>query len=83
MCADGQCYDQSSVHWYGDQCSFNTPLSVSVRRSKALIFIQSRHFVPITEVTKGASYVTGCGSAGFKNITHIRPSYENTEGEAD
>ncbi len=29
----------------------------------------------ITEVTKEASYVTGWGSAGFKNITHICPSY--------
>ncbi len=41
----------------------------------------SQDTVLITEVTTGASYVTGWGSAGFKNITHICPSYENTEGQ--
>lgn len=57
VCADG-------VLW-SKLCSLaQRLLSVSVR-------LQSTHFVPITEVTKVASYETGCGSAGFKKITHL------------
>lgn len=70
LCADCQCYDQSSV------------FTLSVCQTLEGTHLHSLKTLSITEVTKGASYVTGCGSAGLKNITHICPSYENTEGQA-